>query len=250
MTSPTLFVSWRSPDTRTIHPVARIVFRQDQKRYEFAYIRAVQKALAQGFLPFVEFPGLDRVYSSESPFPLISNRVMPPSRPDYPGFLASLGLSESAHPMQILARTGGQRTTDQIELFPLPTPDAGGCYFTHCLIRAVRYMPQPATEERIARLAPDEQLFVMWDVQNPVDPHAIAVRTADYHTVGFLPAYLTGDAWKLTANCGTLTVNVDRVNPPPAEVHHRLLVRVAACWPTGFRPFADEQFQPLAPAAV
>lgn len=243
--SPTLFVSWRSQETRCIHPVARITFHPDQKRYEFAYIRSAETARTQGFLPFLEFPDLFRRYYSQKPFPLLSNRLTPPSRPGYPGFLASLGLPESAHPMQILGRTGGQRTTDQIELFPVPTPDADGCYFTHCLIRAIRYMPQPATEVRIASLATGEQLFVMWDVQNPVDRHAITVRTGDYHNVGFLPAYLTGDAWKLNADCGTLTVYVDRVNPPPAEVHHRLLVRVTACWPTGFCPFADDRFKPL-----
>lgn len=241
----TLFVSWRSPSTRTIHPVGRIAYYPDRGLYEFAYIRAFEMARRQGFLPFLEFPDPSRVYLSGKPFPLLANRLMPPSRPEYRGFLASLGLPESAHPMHILARTGGERKTDQIELFPAPAPDTTGCYSTHCLVRAVRYMPQPGTEERIAKLATDEKLFIMWDVQNPVDPQAVTVRTEDYHTVGFLPAYLTGDVWRLKEGCGSFAVYVDRVNPPPAEVHHRLLVRVSACWPPDFRPFADDKYQPL-----
>lgn len=249
-TAPTLFVSWRSPQTRSIHPVARIVFHPDKKLYEFSYIRAAEAALSQGFLPFLEFPTLGKVYYSDKPFPLLANRLMPPSRPEFPGFLTSLGLPESAHPMQILARTGGRRETDQIEMFPLPVSDVEGCYFTYCLIRAIRYMPQPMTEERITKLKQGDQLLLMWDAQNPVDPHAVAVRTEDYHIVGFLPAYLTGDVWKLNTECGTFNVFVERVNPAPAEVHHRLLVRVVACWPGGFRPFNDPKFQPLSTVAI
>jgi len=245
MTSPALFVSWRSPKTRAVLPVARIVFHSDRSLYEFAYIRAAEQAREQGFLPFLEFPDLHRIYLSEKPFPLLANRLMPHGRPEHAGFLASLGLTPSAHPMEILARTGGQRTTDQIALFPMPAPDANGCYLTYCLVQAIRYMPQPGTEERIARLQPGDPLFMMGDVQNPVDPAAIALRTEDNHLVGYLPAYLAGDAWKLTAGCGDLHVRVERVNPPPAEVHHRLLVRVATCWPDDFRPFSDEKFQPL-----
>ncbi len=247
MTPPTLFVSWRSPKTRAVLPVARIVFHPDRQLYEFAYIRAVEQARDQEFLPFLEFPDLRQTYFSEKPFPLLANRLMPLGRPEHAGFLASLGLPPSAHPMQILARTGGKRTTDQIALFPMPSPDVDGCYLTHCLVQAIRYMP-PATEERIAGLKQGEKLFMMWDVQNQVDLTAIALRTEDNFLVGYLPAYLTGDAWKLIPNCGKFDVQVERVNPPPAEVHHRLLIRVNACWPDQFEPFSDEKFLPLASA--
>lgn len=244
ISSPALFVTWRSPKSRAVLPVGRVAFLPDQKLYEFLYIRAVESALGQGFLPFLEFPDLHQRYLSEKPFPLVANRLMPPGRPDYHGFLSSLGLSESAHPMEILARSQGQRATDQIALFPVPVPDSEGCYCTHCLVQAIRYMPS-ATQERIEKLKTDEKLFIMWDVQNPVDPHAISLRTEDNHMLGYLPAYMTGDAWKLTRDCGSLDVRVAHVNAVPAEAHHRLLVRVTACWPQGFRPFASEQFEPL-----
>ena len=248
MTPPTLFVTWRSPKTRAVLPVARIAFHPDRGLYEFAYIRAAEEAGPQGFLPFLEFPDLRRAYLSEKPFPLLTNRLMPQGRPEHVGFLASLGLHPSAHPMEILARTGGKRATDEIALFPVPAPDASGCYLTHCLVQAIRYMPPPGTEERIARLQPGEKLFIMLDVQNPVDLKAITLRTEDNHLIGYLPAYLAEDARKLTAGCGTIDVQVERVNPPPAEVHHRLLVKVTACWPEDFRPFSGEKFQPLAVA--
>ena len=189
---------------------------------------------------------MHRAYLSEKPFPLLAHRLMPEGRPEYANFLISLGLAPTAHPMQILARTGGQRTTDQIALFPMPAPEADGCYMTYCLVQAIRYMLQPSTETRIAQLQRDEKLFMMGDLQNPVDPKAIALRTEDNHLIGYLPAYIAGDARKLAEGCGTVNVAVERVNGPPAEVHHRLLVKVNTCWPDGFRPFSDQAFHPLA----
>ena len=69
MTSPTLFVSWRSPQSRLIHPVGRIVFDADQRLYKFDYIQNVAKAEAEGFRPFLEFPNRNQVYASSKPFP-------------------------------------------------------------------------------------------------------------------------------------------------------------------------------------
>ena len=67
------------------------------------------------------------------------------------------------------------RITDQIEMFPLPLPDAEtGAYTTHCLIRGIRYMPQPFVEQRIARLERGEPLLLLWDAQNEVAPNAVA----------------------------------------------------------------------------
>ena len=245
---PQLFVSWRSPQTRRIHPVGRLTQDVATHRYEFRYIRAVREATEGGFVPFPEFPELRGVYRATELFPLFANRVLPTSRPDYTSFVTALGLSpESADPMLVLARTGGTRQTDQIELIPAPTAGGDGCYLTYCLLRAVRYMPGPVVGERLARLQPGERLFLFDDWQNPADPLAVGVRTEDSHMVGYLPAYLTPDVRRLREACGRVELHVERYNPPPAEAHHRLLCKLVSCWPAGFRPFADDRFQPVSP---
>lgn len=243
---PQLFVSWRSPKSRRVHPVGRLTNDPATHGYEFRYVRNVSEATTDGFVPFSEFPTLAGVYRAHNLFPLFANRVMPKSRPDYRPFLNALGLSpETADPMVILARTGGTRQTDQIELFPVPKPDPDGCYFSYCLLRAVKYMPGPVVEERLARLQPGERLLMFDDWQNPVDGSAVGVRTEDSYMVGYLPAYLTADIRALRDKCGRVEVLVERFNPPPAEVHHRLLCKVVSCWPEGFEPFAGERFQPV-----
>ena len=85
----------------------------------------------------------------------------------------------------------------------------------------------------------------MLDTQNPVDPKAIAVRTADHVMLGYIPAYLTTDLRLLQNDCEYLHVYVERINPPPAEAHHRLLCKIVSCWPDGFLPFDTDEFQPI-----
>ena len=128
--------------------------------------------------------------------------------------------------MLILARTGGRRETDQIEMFPLPLPDKDtGAYVTHCLLRRVRYMQSTV-----------EEIFPVYNATSPCSPFGTCrtnwIRPPSpsaqrLRFPGYLPAYLTRDLWQLNNLCPTLSrVFVERVNLPPAGVHHRLLCRV------------------------
>ena len=97
---------------------------------------------------------------------------------------------------------------------------------------------------------PNELLYLLWDAQNEVDPAAIAVRTKDCALLGYLPAYLTRDIWQINTSCSLCQVFVERVNPPSAGVHQRILCRVEGCWLPGFIPFTTEEYQPLHPEAT
>lgn len=248
---PVLFVSWQSPTTRSIHQVGRLIRHRDPDLYEFVYIEKVRDAVAQGFHPFLEFPDLEQVYFGEELFPLFINRVLPRNRPEFVRYMDELGLSTSTlTPLQILARTGGRRETDRIELFPLPLPNVQtGQYLAHCLIRGIRHMPIFA-ERRIARLEPNERLLIFHDVQNEVDPTAIGVRSRDCVHIGYLPAYLAKNVHHLGDSCPQLEVFVERVNSPSAGYHHRLLCRIEGCWPLGFLPFSADDYRPISPEAT
>ena len=106
----------------------------------------------------------------------------------------------------------------------------------------------PAAKERISELKEGDQLYLMPDLFNQVDPHAVALRTGDEgrFLIGYVPRYLANDLWTLFGKCDRehIQVIVHRINRD-APMQQRLLCRMHACWPAGFEPCSDESFDPI-----
>src|SRR5947209_6759948 len=115
-----LFLAWRDPETGSWYPVGRLQNLGD--RYEFVYTRGALRAQrAAGFCPFPGFPDIGSAYESEELFPLFANRLLARGRAEYADFIEWMSVSESeADPVVLLARSGGQRATDTLEVFPCP----------------------------------------------------------------------------------------------------------------------------------
>ena len=105
------------------------------------------------FKPFPGMLDLDAVYVSSELFPLLANRVLARSRPEYEAFLTWGGFDPDAppDPLALLGITEGLRQTDSVEVFPCPQKDADGCYLNKFFLHGVRWMP-PAARERITCL--------------------------------------------------------------------------------------------------
>ncbi len=192
------------------------------------------------------FPNLEAVYRSDELFPFFSNRLLSESRPDRAVYIQRLGL-DPAHPDEfaILARSGGGRATDPIELFPFPSWGDVGGYTTYFCVHSLRHL-NPVCQQRALELQPGERLFLLTDCQNPVDPAAMVLRTKDCVIVGYLPGYLLQDAWQLAQGCGYIDFEVAQVNPPPAPLSQRLLCKMSSCWPDeNFVPFSSPTYQPI-----
>ena len=243
-----VFLAWQDPTTRIWYPVGRLTF--EGSSYEFVYTHGAIDAQKQSnFRPLDSFPDFYSVYSSESLFPLFSNRVLPPARPDYGQFAEWLNVPlDRDDPIALLARSGGRRATDTLEVLPCPEPDHEGMYRIHFFAHGLRYLPDCAVE-RVDQLKPGQQLLMSHDFQNPHDPHALMLRThddfpRDRFIVGYCPRYLLEDAFRLLQSCSP-QVTVERVNPAPAPLQFRLLCNMTACWPEGFRPFSTGPYVPL-----
>lgn len=245
----TLFLAWRSPRTRSWYTVGRLTA---DGLYRFVYTHGAEEAERAGsFAMLPDFPERDQVYESEELFPLFANRLLPRSRPDYPEWVEWLSLAEHEDdPVALLARSGGQRATDSFEVFPCPQQQADGTYHLHFFAHGLRHFPA-ASAERTARLQPGETLLLMHDFQNPADPRALMLRTAeqepnDIHSVGFCPCYLLEDILDLLSqDSRTAQIAVERINPPPAPLQFRLLCSLTLRWPAGFQPFSGNVYQPI-----
>ena len=247
----TLFLAWQDSKGRSWYPVGRLTY--DGQVYRFAYTQSARQAQDEcGFEPLPSFQELGELYESDELFPLFSSRTPDPSRPDFGQYLEWLNAPQHAHdPIALLARNGGQRVTDNFEVFPCPEPDAEGRYHIHFFAHGLRHFSKEAIK-RIETLESSERLLLVHDFQNRHDPRALMLRTndrfdGDRFLVGFCPRYLLADAFEILMRCQVPPeVCVERVNPPPAPLQLRLLCNLTACWPRGFHPCSSEMYQPIA----
>jgi hypothetical protein len=239
-----LFVSWRDPDVGSIHPIGRLVRRIGPagERYSFAYLKLAEKL--PGFEPLPGLPDLHRRYDSDHLFPVFSNRLMPRSRPDYDLLAARVDLAGDADPFEVLARTGGRRATDRIEVFagPTRTPDGQSCVLF--FVRGIRHVEGAA--EAVATLRRGDRLRLVDDPDNRFNSRALIIRVSDERQIGWVPNYLVDHVHELRElNGEDPIVEVEHVNDETVAPHMRLLCRLQAPWPAGYQPFSGPDFEPL-----
>ncbi|MGQ0743435.1 MAG: hypothetical protein ACT4OS_03670 [Acidimicrobiales bacterium] len=239
-----LFVSWRDP-VGSIHPIGRLIRRKgpDGEHYSFAYLKLAERL--QGFEPLPGLINLHERYDNDRLFPVFANRVMPRSRPDYDLLASRVDLSGDADPFEVLARTGGRRATDRIEVFAGPerTPDGESCVLFFA--RGIRHVPGAA--DAVAALRPGDLLTLADDAQNEHNPRAVLLRISDRRQIGWIPDYLVDHVHELQElNGANPVVAVEHVNDESVATHMRLLCRLHAPWPARYVPFSGPDFQTLA----
>ncbi len=191
----TLFLAWQAPDpVRAWFPIGRLDAAPEESYYRFRYTGGALNAEREtGMKPLVAFPDFHRQYESPELFPLFKNRVISPSRRDFSEYLGWLDLDpEHSDPIAMLAVTGGERTTDNLEVFPKVEKDAEGNFKIRFFLHGMRHV-SAAARERGNQLKEGEMLRVMVEMDNPVTRLALALHTNDYHMVGWSPRYLVGD---------------------------------------------------------
>lgn len=243
-----LYVSWRAP-AGSIQPIGLLIRRWDAEgeRFIYAYLKlAEQLEQTEGFRPLPGLPELHERYESPVLFPVFANRLMPRSRPDFDLLARRVDLSGQADPFEVMARSGGLRQTDRIEVFsgPVHTEDErSSCLF---FARGIRYVPGAA--EAVDELAPGDELVLGTDPENPFNSRALRLLVRDGRVVGYVPDYLVEHVHELTdLNEAQPRITVEHVNDATAAPHLRLLCRLDAPWPAGYQAFSDARFQPLTP---
>lgn len=239
-----LFIAWQDSSSRRWLPVGRLT--RENGLYTFSYTRGA--TLSPEFKPFGKMDDLNVSYSSTELFPIFANRVLAKNRPEYSDYLRWLGLSGVEHDsLEELARTGGLRATDSLELFPCPLPTASNTYEAFFFCRGLRFL-HPENLERAKKLEFGERLFLMQDLQNEADQMALLMRTCDPVTlVGYAPRYYSAEFTKLIQNLpkDQVKVTVEQVNLD-APIQYRVLCKLTSPWPEGFKPFSTDEFKTLA----
>ena len=252
-----LYLAWRDPLEKRWFPIGRLAGVPGG--YEFSYVKGVNDAKENGhFTEIVGFPSLDQVYESKKLFPIFANRVPPSSRPGFEDYTQWLNVAENADdPLILLARNGGRRETDTFEVFPSPERQADGTYHLHFFAHGLSHFPESSLE-RVDRLAERDPLYLVHDLQNPFDTHALFLRTAaseddrDRHLIGWCPRYLLDPATfdHVIQNPNSASVKVEKMNPPPAPLRMRLLCNITLSLPSDLRLLSGEEYTPISRQAA
>lgn len=213
-----LLVTRQDPSTRRYTAIGLLSCADGT--YEFSYLRRAVET--PGFRPLLGFSAMDRQYRSERLFPLFAERVMDPRRPDRPRWLSSLGLGEDPEVMEILARSGGRRKGDHLELLAVPRVEADGRTRISFLVHGVSHA---GSFDHIGRLAAGDRLELVDDPGNPVNARAVLVSSAGERRLGWVPEPLVEFVRHVRDRGAELRVL--RVNPVELGSHQRLLVELS-----------------------
>ena len=239
-----LFVAWQDTKTRRWAPVGRLT--HDNGVYRFVYTRGAEGM--PSFQPFGRMSKLHEAYKSDELFPIFANRVLAKNRPEYHEYLRWLGLSEARYDaLEELARTGGLRATDSLEIFPCPEPTGEKNYEVYFFCRGLRHLPVE-NQERARQLKSGERLYLMQDLQNSSDSMALLMRTGDPITlVGYAPKYYSAEFTQLikVTSPDQVKITVEQVNSD-APIQYRVLCKLVSPWPANFSPCTTKEFEALA----
>jgi hypothetical protein len=244
----TLFLAWQdTAATRAWYPIGRLDADVLNSRFQFGYTHGAELAHnVAGLEPLDSFPDFHKKYESSELFPMFRNRVLAEDRKDFKEYLRQLDLSPDANPIEILALTGGQRQTDNFEVFPKIERHKDGGFRCKFFLHGWRHVNH-AAQQKLLTLKTGDTLRVAVELNNPATVHALQLETPDdYHMIGWAPRFLVTDLCKAIAESPTdVCATVTKVNPEPAPAKQRLLIEIKGHWPENYEPMNSPEFQLL-----
>lgn len=236
-----LYIAWQDEATRAWHTVARLT--RDSSGYELIFTQGAERL---GDLPERLFKMKPKFrYRFNTLISLFTNRIPSRKRPDFSKLARWLNLSDSDDEFILLSKFGLIPGSDALLVYPQPEI-IGENYQLEFFVHGIRHV-HPDVLRWCENVEPGERLLPVLDVQNPVDPCAVALRsTSSTIFVGYVPTFYAGDLKRILSDealCAAARVTVLR-NNKDAPIQLRLLCRFEAPVPNGFKPLESAVHQP------
>jgi hypothetical protein len=187
MTIDRLQVIWGAPSDGGRHVIGQLTRERSGAPFRFWYEPDLASAFKHGFALLPAFPEHrtgERPYEARYLFATFADRIPSPHRTDAKQMLAAWGVEQYDDQFEILAKSGGLRATDRLELSEYRSPDDLLTTPLEFRIAGARYV---RPEER-ATLTPGVELAFEREFDNPHDPCATVVATLpDGKRAGYVP---------------------------------------------------------------
>ena len=236
-----IYVAWQDEVSRSWHTIACL--KRDTTGYELIFTQGATKLDEVSKKLFQLKPG--NIYRFNDLIPVFKNKIPPKSRPDFDKMAAWLGVEKSAGEFELLKAFGLVPSSDSTLTYPAPKIDQGQ-YRLRFFVHGIRHRHPEAVKETEG-LAEGQRLLPLLDVQNPVDPNAVALQSASGLIVGYVPAFYAADLKKLLTMASVASearIFVKR-NNQDSPIQIRLLCEFTAPAPSGFRVLDSESHRPL-----
>lgn len=245
MKTQLLWLVWQNVNTRRKYHVGNLLYNPAEG-YSFNYVndkkhRGLEEALKNGFIRFLAFPDLERLYHSPFLFHAFSRRLPNKNRPDYDRLLSSYGLDKSAHEMELLRVTKGKTATDGFELVSPVFTDNDSNYNVEFYIEGWRYYDG---ENALASLSPNQILKLEREPDNVHDRNAVKILSKNNKLLGYVPAVYSEFFSELLRKEQKINIHIDDINEN-AIPQMKLFVRVSGKLPKEFRLSSSSLLFPL-----
>jgi HIRAN domain-containing protein len=235
-----LYVAWQDEKSRSWHTIACL--DKHPGEYALTFTRGAKKFDAVLAKLFRFQPGY--VYLSDELLPVFRNKVPSRNRPDFIRMAEWLGVKPNASDFDLLAAFGRIPGSDSTLTYPEPDVK-DGTYRLQFFVHGIRHMESSAIV-RSEQIRAGDSLLPLFDVQNPFDAEAVALRTErDMTIIGFVPAFYAADFRKLLADpaiASKARFSVVR-NNMQAPIQLKLLCNFESPVPLGFRPLATVEHE-------
>lgn len=217
-----VFLAWQDYNTRKWHVVGLLEMRES----DFLFNYTVGATSSNYFTPFSGMEDLKKTYISKEIFPLFKNRLISSKRPEYPDFIKWLGLDDAATPIDVLARSGGARATDKLQMFKAIETKSDGSFEHYFFSHGLAHLQNTALD-RVSKLKTNDKLYLALDNQNEHDVDAVLIRTAKpAEIVGYCPRYISSAiSGLLQYDSKCVSIFVESL-PEEAPASYRLMCRL------------------------
>lgn len=186
-----LYIASQDESTRKWHTIAMLT--KLNVGYQFVFTKGVRHLRS---IPNDLFGmSITDKYDFQNLIPILKNRLPSRTRPDFSKLANWLNLEGNEDEFTMLSRFGLIPGTDALLLYPEPQMDRG-LYNIEFFVHGIRHM-HPAAKDCCETILEGDRLLPVLDVQNPMDPNAVAIRSNDSVLIGYVPAFYAWDFSKI-----------------------------------------------------